>query len=238
MFLHLTLVLARELVILNRREGLEDVFEALKGLVTYRVNAVRKQSALRRLMGLGRGLTWDRIDEGAQKRVKDLIVDKMTDEIKGLRESGVLAIKAKNITGVDLKTIAIEKQTLVLENYGEYTVEAVSNDIERLFGQAGRLLGNGLHMDYWRAHGEREADEVKVEVVVLTQDHDSMQRLESFAENQFYTLYEEHKRSIAALKEEKRRKEYERLRLATPEPQNIPWVLPESIDFSRSPKAP
>ena len=54
---------SRELVILNRQEGLEDVFEAMKELVTYRVNAVRKQSALRRLMGLGRGLTQDQTKE-------------------------------------------------------------------------------------------------------------------------------------------------------------------------------
>ena len=228
---------ARELVILNRREGLEDVFEALKERVTYRVNAVRKQSALRRLMGLGRGLTQDRIDGEAWDEVRNLIVRKMTEEIEQLRGSGILEDKVKSITGIDLKTIAVEKQTIVLENYGEYTVEAVSTDIERLFSQAGRRLGNGLHMDYWRAHAEREANEVKVEVVALTQDHDSMQRLESFAENEFYTLYEEHKRSIAPLKEQ-RRKYYERLCLAASEPQNIPWMLPESIDFNRSPNAP
>ncbi|HOP71025.1 MAG TPA: hypothetical protein PLF60_05115 [Bacillota bacterium] len=77
-----------------------------------------------------------------------------------------------------------------------------------------------------------------MEAVVLTQDHDSMQRLESFAENEFYSLYENNKRNIAALKEEKRRKYYERLRLASAEPQNIPWALPDSVDFNRSPDAP
>jgi type III restriction enzyme len=229
---------ARELVILNRRQGLEDVFEAIEDLVTYRVNAVRKQSALRRLMGLGRGLNHDQIDGEAQKGVKDLIVGRMSEEIEGLRDSGILADKVKSITGIDLRTIAVEKQTEVLENYGEYTVEAVSADIERLFSQSGRRLGNGLHMEYWKAHEERTATEVKVEVVALTQNLDSMQKLEAFAEHEFYTLYEEHKRSIATLKGEKRRKYYERLRLATPEPQNIAWVLPESIDFNRSPNAP
>jgi len=229
---------ARELVILNRRGELEDVFEAMKDLVTYRVNAVRKQSALRRLMGLGRGFTQDRIDEEAQKRVTDLIIAKMTEEIEKLRESGILGAKVKSLTGIDLRTIAVEKQTVVRENYREYTVEAVAADIERLFEQAGRRLGNGLHMDYWRAHEERAAAEVKVEAVALTQDHDCMQRLEGFAEAEFYSLYEKNKRSIAALKEEKRRKYYERLRLASPEPQNIPWVLPESIDFNRSQNAP
>lgn len=42
------------------------------------------------------------------------------------------------------------------------------------------------------AHVKRETNEVKVEVVVLTQDYDSMQRLENFAEREFYTLYEKH----------------------------------------------
>ncbi len=229
--------LARELVILNRREGLEDLFEAIKKLVTYRVKAVRKQSALRRLMGLGRGLTQDRIDEEAQKQVKDLVIDKTTEEIDRLRKSGVLEAKVKSITGVDLKTIAVEKQTIVLENYKEYTVEAVFTDIERLFSQAGLRLGNGLHMDYWRAHEERAAFEVKIELVVLAQDPDAMQSLESLAQDEFHRLYEVHKRSIALLKEQ-RRKCYERLRLATPKPQNIAWVLPKSIDFNRSPNAP
>ncbi len=229
---------ARESKTLKRREGLEDVFDAMKELVTYRVNAVRKQSALRRLMGLGRGLTRDRIDEKAQGRVKKLIVEKMTEEIDSLRASGILKDKIKGITGIDFRTIAVEKQTIVLEDYGKYTVEAISADIERLFNQAGRKLGNGLNMDYWRAHEERAAVEVKVEVVVLTRDYDSMQRLESFAEAEFYSLYERHKRSIAALRKEKRRKYYEHLRLATAEPQNIPWVLPESIDFNRPLKAP
>lgn len=159
------------------------------------------------------------------------------EEIKRLQESGLLEAKMKSITGIELKTIAVEKHTVVLDDYGVYTVEAVSKDIEKLFEQAGRLLGNGLHMEYWRAHDDREASEVKVEVVVLTQDHDSMQSLERFAENEFDSLYNKHRRSIASLNEQ-RRKYYERLRLATAEPQYIPWMLPESIDFNRSPDAP
>lgn len=229
---------AREFVILNRRPGLDDVFEAIKELVTYRVDAVRKQSALRRLVGLGRQLQRDKIDEGAQKRVIKLIIDAMTAEIEKLKKSGTFEDKVKSITGIDLKTVAVEKQSVELIDYREYTVEAVSTDIDRLFERAGRLLGNGLHMDYWRAHEEREANDlVKIEVVVLTQDPDVMRRLEDLAEKEFDKLYEKHKRQIARLNE-KRRKEYERLRLATPDPKPISWILPESIDFSRSPDAP
>jgi len=228
---------SRELVTLYRREGTEKVFEALGELVTYRVNAVRKQSALRRLMGLGRGLTHDRIDEDAQETVKARIVKKMAEEVQRLRDTGMLEERAKLITGIDLKTIAVEHGTGVAEDDGEYTIEAASADIDRHFQQAGRLLGNGLHMDYWRDQGDRDADEVKVEAVVLAQDHEGMKNLETFAEDEFDTLYAKHKRDIAKLKEQ-RQQHFQRLRLATSVPQTIPWALPETIDFRRSPKAP
>ncbi|WP_166664587.1 type III deoxyribonuclease [Candidatus Thiosymbion oneisti] len=232
---------SRELVTLYRREGLEEVFKALGELVTYRVNAVRRQSALRRLMGLGRGLTHDRIDEDAQGTVKTRIVEQMTAEVQRLRDAGTLEERAKQITGIDLKTIAVGHGTGVAEDEGEYSIEAASADIDRHFEQAGRRLGNGLHMDYWRYRsetgGDRDADAVKVEAVVLAQDHAGMKRLEAFAEGQFDTLYAQHKRDIGKLKEQ-RRQHFQRLRLATSVPQTIPWVLPETIDFRRSPTAP
>lgn len=228
----------RELVTLQRQEGLEEIFRAVKDkeLITYRVGAFRKQSALRRLMGLGRGLTQDRIDEEAQERIKANIIEKMTEEIEKLRESGSLEERAKSITGVDLRTVAFEKGTDVLENYDEHTVETVTDDIDRLFEQAGRRLGEGLHKGYWKAHETREANEVKVELVVLTQEHDSMKRLESFAEEAFDSLYEEHKQSIGGLGEQ-RWNRYRCLRLATPEPKSDQWKLPDCIDFSRPAEA-
>ena len=82
-----------------------------------------------------------------------------------------------------------------------------------------------------------DADEVKVEAIVLAQDNAGMEGLEHLAEAEFDTLYEQHKWKISELKE-LRRKHYEKLRLATAKPQDIPWSLPDSIDFKRSPDAP
>ena len=213
---------SRELVTLYRREGMEKAFEALGELVTYRVNAVRRQSALRRLMGLGRGLTHDRIDEDAQETVKVQIVERIEEEVKRLRDAGALEERAKQITGIDLKLIAVEHRTDIADD-GKYTIEAASADIDRHFEQAGRLLGNGLHLEYWKAQGERDADEVKVEAIVLAQDHDGMKCLETFAEREFNVLYAKHKREISKLKEQ-RRQYFQRLRLATSMPQTIPWA--------------
>jgi type III restriction enzyme len=232
---------SREMATLYRRKGMKEVFDAIAELVTYRVNAARRQSALRRLMGMGRGLTHDRIDEMALGRVKKQIVEKMFEETKRLKDEGKFEERAKQITGIDLQTIAVQHGTGASESGGEYTVDAASADIERHFQQAGRLLGNGLQMEYWRQRSEGgdgpDADEVKVETVLIAQDHESMKRLESFAEAEFDTLYEKHKRDIGKLKEQ-RQAHFLRLRLSASVPQTIPWALPETIDFRRSPKAP
>ena len=230
-----TIGTGRELVTLARRAETETVFEAMQKLITYRVNAVRKQSNLRRLMGLGRGLTQDRIDESLQEQVATKIIGKMSGEIGRIRAAGEFAQRAKQITGVALETTVVSG-TIMLDERARYTVEAASADIDRHFQQAGRLLGNGLHMAYWKTQENRKADEVKVEVIVATQDHSSMQALEDFAGAEFDSLYEQHKRNTIGLKEQ-RRKHYERLRLATAQPQDVPWLLPESIDFRRTPEA-
>lgn len=61
-----------------------------------------------------------------------------------------------------------------------------------------------------------------------------MSAMESSAEKAFDTLYDTHKKAIAKLKEQ-RRSHYEKLRLATAKPTEVPWHLPESIDFKRLP---
>ena len=228
---------SRELVTLQRREGMEDVFDAMGGLLTYRVNAVRKQSPLRRLMRLGRGLTHDRIDENAQETVTTEIVERMADEAQRLRDAGELEQRIRQVTELGLRTIAVEHGTGVAEDRGEYTIETASADIDRHFEQAGRFLGEGLHMAYWKAQDDRDPDKVKAEVVVLTQSHEGMKRLEIFAEDEFNALYDRHKRAIGRLNDA-RQQYFRRLRLAASDPQTIPWNLPKSIDFRRPPTSP
>lgn len=222
---------SRELVTLHRRPDMEALFDATKELVTYRVNAVRRQSSLRRLMGLGRGLTQDRIAEDGQKLVTGQIVGKMAEEIERLHNTPDFDEMARHITGVDLKTITLQG-TIITDGKIAYTLDAATADIERHFERAGQTLGNGLHIAYWKAQENADSESVKVGVIVLTQDRDAMQALERYAEQEFDHLFDAHKQKIGELKEE-RRKHYNRLRLATAQPQTIPWHLPETIGFRR-----
>lgn len=72
---------------------------------------------------------------------------------------------------------------------------------------------------------------------MLSRHHSAMSALESAAGGAFDELYDTHKKAIGKLKEQ-RRIAYERLRLATAKPNEVPWHLPESIDFRRLPTAP
>jgi type III restriction enzyme len=227
----------RELVTLTRSEGLEDLFAAMDKLITYRVDAFRKQSALRRVIGLARALTHDCIDESALDSVKGTLIGQMAAEIIRLRAAGNYDEEANKIIGIALKTTTLQRATGIAETSDPYLVDTAIIDIDRQFDQAGRLFGNGLQMDYWRANADRDSVDVKVETIVLSQDQGCMRNLENLAEGEFDRLYELHRRDISNRKEA-RRNHYEKLRLATATPKDIQWHLQETIDFRRTPKAP
>jgi type III restriction enzyme len=228
---------SRELVVLKRREGTEALFAALEEGVTYRVNAARAQSPLRRYMAIARSLTLDEIDDEAWGYAKAQIVTWMSELVVAYQTSGQFNTAAKAITNVGLRTLAVHNGTGVAEPEADYHIGAASVDIDRLFEEAGRVFSHGLQMEYWRAHAERDSIDVKVEAIALARDPARMAELEQLAEGAFNALYEQHKRTIHKLKEQ-RRTVYEKLRLATAKPSEVPWHMPESIDFRRQPSDP
>lgn len=229
---------SRHLVVLKRREGTNDIFNSLDETVTYRVNAARAQSPLRRYMAISRSLTIDAIDEVTWDKAKRQIVEWMGQRITAIKAAEQFDVAAKAITEVGLRTLAVNNGPGMVEpKRTEYSIAASDVDIERLFEEAGRAFSHGLQMEYWRAHADRDAQEVKVEAIVLARNASEMAVLESLAEAAFDSLYDQHKKAIYKLKEQ-RRINYEKLRLATAKPNEMPWHLPASIDFKRLPTDP
>ena len=227
----------RHLVVLSRREGTEDIFAALDEVVTYRVNAVRAQRALRRYMAISRSLTLDEIDEDAWAAAKLQIVEWMGQRIGAMKATGLFDAAASAIIQVGLRTLAVNNGTGTSEPEADYHIEASDVDIDRLFEEAGRAFSHSLQMEYWRAHADRDALEVKVEAIVLARNPSAMDALDECAEAAFNELYDQHKKAISKLKEQ-RRARYEKWRLATAQPHEVPWHLPASIDFKRQPIDP
>jgi len=224
---------SHELVVLKRREDCDEVFAAMESLITYRVNATRVQSPLRRYMAIARGLTLDGVDLEVWEQAKDKITGWMETQLSGLKEAGRFTEAAKEIAQVGLTTVAVSQGSSVTEALENYYIHASDADIERLFEESGRILSHGLHMSYWQKHGNRDSFEVKIEVIVLAKNHEAMVALEGNGETEFDLLYDLHKKEIGRLREQ-RRSYYEKLRLATAKPSEVPLHLPESIDFRRN----
>ena len=217
--------------------SVKEIFAELDGLITYRVNAARAQSPLRRYMAIARSLTMDEIDDDTWDVAKRQIVDWMGQRIAAIKTAGQFNAAVKAITQVGLRTLAVQNGTGVSEPVADYHIDASDVDIDRLFEEAGRAFSHGLQMDYWRAHADRDALEVKVEAIVLARNAAEMAKLEAQAEAAFDALYDQHKKAIFKLKEQ-RRANYEKLRLATAQPNEVPWHLPAAIDFKRLPTDP
>jgi type III restriction enzyme len=224
---------SKELVSLKRNSDFADVFSSMNNLITYKIDAARKQQPLKRLSALSRALTQDAIALDAQRNVQNAIVEKMNEEIARLKADGAFDEKAKAITGFDMKALAFDfgENAYVMESANKYIVTEF--DINNLFNRAGKILGDGLHMAYWIKHSARDHVEVKVEVIVLVNDAEAMKRLNEFAENEFDNLYEANKRAISQLKEA-RRSLYDKLLFSSEKPVAVPWQLPSVIDFSLS----
>lgn len=222
----------KELVTLGRNLAYADVFDAMDNLVTYRVDSSRKQAPLKLLIQLSRALTMDGIDLGAQKIVRNAILSKMDEEIAQIKESGSFDSRDAAITGFTLGTLIFEYGDNAYSfDEATQTMTVSGFDISRYFEQAGKLLGEGLHKEYWIRHSSRDHIDIKKEIIVLTSDTDAMERIEALAEEKFINLYENNKRSIARVNEA-RKNVYERLINASAQPIAVPWVLPDSIDFS------
>ena len=221
----------KELITLKRDPAFADVFSDMN-LITYRIDSARKQPALRRLIALARALTQDMIAPEARKSTLKRVLDEFESEIAELKKSGKFEEISKAVTGLALRTLTIDYGSGAegtTYNISEI-VELSEFDINNLFERAGKVLGEGLHKEYWVRHAVRDFKDVKTEIIVLTNDNAAMERLESFADKLFNELYDMHKTAFRKLKED-RRDAYKKLALSSTTPIALDWELPPTIDF-------
>jgi len=201
-------------------------------LKTYRIDSARKQPALRRLMALARALTHDMIAPDAGQKTLQKILDAFDREILAMKKSGKFDELSKSFKDFALKTLTIEYSgDSTSAQSTANTLELSEHDLDTLFKRAGDILSNGLHIEYWTRYSERDHEEVKTEVITLTNNNESMINIEKFANEQFNNLYDEHRSSFKKLKE-KRKDVYKKLAQTSPMPIAIDWELPQTIDFT------
>jgi type III restriction enzyme len=220
----------KQLVTLKREPSFSDVFSDMD-LITYRVDAARKQPSLRRLMALARALTQDMIAPQSRQSTLKKVLDEFDKEVSALRDSGQFDSIAKAVKALALRTLTIDYGTDTASTADAETVELSEYDLNNLFERAGKILGGDLHKDYWVRHAKRDYDVVKTEIIVMANDNASMERLEAFSDKLFNELYDMHKAAFRKLREE-RKEVYKKLALSSASPIPLSWDLPQAIDFS------
>jgi type III restriction enzyme len=223
-----------ELVTLKRDLQYSDVFDSMSGLPTYRIDAARKQQPLRLYMQLSRALKDDEIDVLAYKNTKKAVLGIIEDYINKIKSSGEFDKIVATLTGFEVGTMLFDYgQNTVSFDEPTQTMNLSQYDISKHFDQAGKLLGDGLNIEYWVKNSTRDEVEVKVEVIVFANSINAMEELAKFSTQRFNDLYDKYAPKIARLKEA-RRTIYNKLTSASVTPIAIDWVLPSSIDYTVS----
>lgn len=176
-----------EAVTLRRAEGTDAIFRALEKVPSYTVPTRRRVKQTRRMMRLARALVQDGIDTSAIETAKNAITSLLEERLESRRTESdfqqQVEGKAKVVYGT--RVYDLVKQEYV-EMIASETTTSPEN-IDHLFGEAGRRIGEGLHVDFWQRTVEGVDDIAtirhrKIEIAVLLSDTTVQEGIEEQAE--------------------------------------------------------
>jgi type III restriction enzyme len=233
-----------KIVTFKRASGLDDAFEALIGLPTYRVERVRKVSNTRRLMALSRLLTtMHEVDSSAWDGSKRLVIKTLNTELARLKgEDPNFDAKVKGTGQITLNAVIVEQGTW-REIHGQtVTVALDEKNIEDLFDRAGQRLGEGLHLDYWQTHYDKDvADGMpsrsRLELFLLLQDEKTWKALEKVCGIRCKELMKQNKAAIKKLTTADQ-EDYNKVQQIAKEPEALSFLPPAEIMQSIDAKDP
>ncbi len=223
---------------LPRDSSKRDLFELAETLPTYVIERISKASNVRRLVRLGRALTYDKLEPQAIGEARSLVVSTLDAERKRLAKTPAFKEALKESAKINVRGVkvayGVETQPDDPDEMFE-AVAAVAQNIEDLYAQSGRKLGEGLHTAYLKARvatGSVKPPTAKLELYALLEDDKVIKKLEKTAGKVFQEKIEIHKAAIRDLPES-RREAYRRLRrqAAKPEPEEL--ELPELYEATK-----
>ena len=224
-----------DLLELPRDPDKADLFYEAEKIKSYAIERMSKASNVKRLIRLGRALTYDKLDEAAADRFRTLVVSTLDNERKRLEKTREFKKALKERGQIDLRGIRVAygvEDGDVSESVE--AVVAVRANIDDLQSASGRKLGEGLHAAYVKARvaaGGKPA-QAKLELATLLDDERTTKLLEEQAGKTFRDEIEKHKTAIRDLPEA-RREAYRKLRrqAAKPEPEEL--ELPDIYETTK-----
>lgn len=217
---------------LRRSPAKKACFAVLKNLPTYDVGRVRATTNVRRAVKLARLLDRDEITHGAHETLQGELVGILQGARQRLEATDWWKDVVKDAGTIDLRTVewGIGVGTLSEQRS---LVPVTQQNVDDLFGAAGRKWGEGLHKAYWKARAEEDRAVVrrvaKLEAFALSQHAETEKELERFAEAKVQELQQRHGSDVEALPPD-RRDGYRQVRLTARDPESRPLGLFEHIE--------
>jgi type III restriction enzyme len=226
------IVSGNEILLTVRNKEFLDAFDHMDEMVTYRIEKSHPDTNTHRLLALARALVQDGIDTDVSKIVvKDIlaIITKRLDESKKSKTNYENEIS--KITGVktDALSFLLGSQSISVGSDSK-TVDIAPSDIDSIFHNAGKRVGDGLEMEYWMKNKSRNSTLVKAEFILASKDPAALKDIDDYSTSSFNILLVRHRKKINELSEE-RKQFYDRIILSSATPSPIDWVLPKNIDY-------
>ena len=223
----------KELVTLFRNADYENVFGHMNDLVTYKVDGIRKQSNLRRVDHLSILLSNDEITLQSRRDVRTNMCRRVSDELNIIKSNGNYDELAKNITGINLQALELNLETNEVTPEQVQAIVVSDVDIDILYRRAEKIIGDYICKQYRVENSSRDPQQVKIELIVISNNVTAMDCIEKHAGELFDQIYNQYNRDIQQLRGPNKAK-YDRLASSGNDITAIPWRAPYSIAFNCS----
>jgi type III restriction enzyme len=221
-----------ELIPLIRDPDKAELFRKLEKLPSYYVERITKMSDIRRLIKLARLIAFDEFEVKELDRAKKLIVQTLSSELTRLRKQSDFVEEVSANRKIDVREVEIY--------YGEWiegpsTTKKVAlspENVEDLFHDCGRKLGEGLHLEFWKSKKNEHEDPLlaKLQLFQILQERQAWKRLESASKDRIDELFKKYNDQIEDLPSS-RREEYRKVKGQAKEPVADHVTLPEDREI-------
>lgn len=183
-------------------------FELLQKAPSYTIPRAKTAKPVVRLSKLASLLAETELDVDAPQTVKRQLVDKLLESYDKARDTPeFLAIVAE--TGqLAIRQVSYGHDPEALQETA-IKVKISQENVEDLYKEAGRLLGEGLHTQYWRTRVEQggtDHRQSKLEVYALAANTNTVKEIDAFASSLTGKLTNEYKAAFLGMEESVRQR--------------------------------
>jgi len=197
-----------ETVILHRLAGSDAIFEALDKVPSYIVPSNREIKQTIRLMRMARAIVRDGLDPNAMETAQNLVLSLLDEALQQAEASEAFTDKVSEKSLIRYARRVFDFQSGTLADSAAQEAATDPANINHLFEETGRQIGEGLHRTYWQ-HRTAHLDQVedirreKINVSVLLQQEGVIAKLEKEAGAQVETWHRAHIDAIDRLSDER-----------------------------------